>query len=213
MDTGGSHSILSRLAAAWPARAAVNANAGRSGAGPAGRDVARGRRRDRPDDLRMDGRVASSSISAWSWSSTVSTFVGIEIISRLQPFGQSPSEDDNASNTFDYVSQREGDTLGIWAGEKVRPRFLGFFDASGCVLDGPGCTPGGGGYSSTTDPGGRLTRRPSRRSAHGHASQPASRTSQPGLKRGRAAASTSAPSSLQRGDPWRCHGAAAQAQP
>ena len=80
---------------------------------------------------------------------------GMEVIGRLQPFGDEPSEDiwsryyGSAGETFDYVYELEGDTLTIWGGGRGSPAyFKGTFNADGTTCEGAWVYPGGGGYDS-----------------------------------------------------------------
>ncbi|HSJ45126.1 MAG TPA: hypothetical protein VK923_10645 [Euzebyales bacterium] len=80
---------------------------------------------------------------------------GIEVIGRLQPFGEEQTDDiwsryyDSMGNTFDYVYELDGDTLTIWGGERGSPAyFRGTFSSDGSTCAGAWVYPGGGGYDS-----------------------------------------------------------------
>lgn len=84
------------------------------------------------------------------------TIHGLEVIGHLHPFGQEPDPAirsryyDTMGNTLDYVDEREGQMLTIWAGEKGSPAyFKGIFSADGNTNTGQWVYPDGGGYEST----------------------------------------------------------------
>ena len=84
------------------------------------------------------------------------TIKGLEIIGRLQPFGEPPSADiwsryyDTQGSTLDYVYELDGDTLTIWGGGRGSPAYYrGTFSADGNTLSGGWVYPGGGGYQAT----------------------------------------------------------------
>ncbi len=81
---------------------------------------------------------------------------GLEVIGRLRPFGEEPSQDiksrfySSTGDTLDYVYELKDKTLMIWGGEKGSPAYYrGTLSEDGTICTGAWDFPGGGGYSTT----------------------------------------------------------------